>query len=178
MLALHLQIEDPFFSEALEEILPQLGVFVTNNENECDGILSSSKQSSTDLPALNILSLPRPIRLLDFISHLENLPYSQSLTFSHFSLNLREKILKNLKTQEMYRLTGKECQCLRFLHQHKEQEISKDRLLKEIWGYHPDTTTHTLETHVYRLRQKLEENPASPQILRNCTLGYVFSVAV
>lgn len=177
MLILHLQIDDPFFSAAFEEILPQTGVFLTKNENECDGILSSSTSSAPDLPVLNIVSLPKSIRLIDFMSLLENLPYSRSLTFSHFSLDLREKILKNLKTQETHRLTGKECQCLRFLHQHKGQEISKERLLKEIWGYHPDTTTHTLETHIYRLRQKLEENPAIPQLLRNCTVGYVLSEA-
>lgn len=175
MLTLHLHAEDPFISEAFEEILPQTGVCLTKNEDECDGILSSSHASSINLPVLNILNLPRPLRLVELISLLENLPYSQSLSFSHFSLDLREKILKNLKTQKKHRLTGKECQCLHFLYQHKGQEISKDRLLKEIWGYHPTTTTHTLETHIYRLRQKLEENSAMPQILRNCAIGYVLA---
>jgi DNA-binding response OmpR family regulator len=104
---------------------------------------------------------------------LENLPYQQEITFSHFSLDLREKNLKNLKTQKTQRLTEKEVQLLRFFHQNKGQDMAKDKLLKEIWGYHPDVETHTLETHIYRLRQKIEEDPNAPDILLNGKEGYL-----
>ena len=86
---------------------------------------------------------------------------------------MREKILKNLKTQSLKRLTEKECQLLRFFHQNKGQEITKERLLKEIWDYHPEAETHTLETHIYRLRQKLEEDPNNPEVLLNGKDGYL-----
>ncbi|MBI2707054.1 MAG: winged helix-turn-helix domain-containing protein [Proteobacteria bacterium] len=177
MLNLNLQIQDLLFLEALEEILPQAGIYIKKDETECEGVLCTSLQSECTLPSLNLALLSRPLRLLDLLSLLENLPYSQDLSFSSFSLDLRERILKNVKTQKVHRLTGKECQLLRFFHQNKGQELSKDTLLKEIWEYHPDAATHTLETHIYRLRQKLEDDSACPQLLRNCKDGYVFSVA-
>ena len=172
ILKLHLQIKESLLLEALREILPQAGVCIKKNADECDGILHTALHSKSPLPSLNLLSLPRPLRFASLLALLENLPYSQDLAFSHFSIDLREKVLKNFKTQKEHRLTGKEYQLLRFFHQNRGQEISKDTLLKEIWEYHPRAETHTLETHIYRLRQKLEENPTLPQILLNCKDGY------
>ncbi len=173
MLQIYLPIHETILREALEDLLPQAGICIKGDENECDGILfTPPHQRSSSLPSLNFLSLSRPLKFLELLSFLENLPYSQEITFAHFSLDLREKILKNLKTQELQRLTEKECQLLRFFHQNKGQDLSKDRLLKEIWDYHPDAETHTLETHIYRLRQKLEEDPNVPHILLNGKEGY------
>ncbi len=178
MLNINLQIEDLLFVRIFEEILPQAGICIKKDKNECDGILCASSSLSSPLPALNFSNLPRPLRFLDLLSLLENLPYSQNLSFAHFSLDLREKILKNHHTQKVHRLTGKECQLLHFFHQNKGQKLSKDTLLTKIWDYHPEAATHTLETHIYRLRQKLEDDSAFPQILRNCKDGYIFSEAV
>jgi hypothetical protein len=172
MLHINLQILDPILREALGELLPQAGISLKEDESECDGLLFIPPKGESALPSLNFYNLSRPIRFRELLSLLENLPYSQDILFAHFSLDLREKILKNLKTHEVQRLTEKECQLLRFFHQNKGQELSKDRLLKEIWEYHPDAETHTLETHIYRLRQKLEEDPNLPQILLNGKEGY------
>jgi len=172
MLKIHMQIQDLFLLEALQELLPQAGICIKSNKNESEGLLFTPPYSGGALPSLNFSNLVQPLRFLDLLSLLENLPYSQEITFSHFSLDLREKILKNLKTQEIQRLTEKECQILHFFHQHKGRELSKDKLLTEIWEYHPKAETHTLETHIYRLRQKLEEDPNVPQILLNCKYGY------
>ena len=172
MLKIQLQIEDLLLLEALEELLPQAGICINGNENESEGLLFTPPYSGGALPSLNFSNLGLPLRFLDLLSLLENLPYSQVIIISHFSLDLREKVLKNLKSQEIQRLTEKECQLLHFFHQHKGQELSKDKLLMEIWEYHPQAETHTLETHIYRLRQKLEEDPNVPQILLNCKDGY------
>jgi DNA-binding response OmpR family regulator len=169
---LYLQINDPFLSNALRELLPQAGICLKGNRNECEGVLSTTCAEADSLPSLNFFSLPQPLRFLDLLSLLENLPYSQALSFPHFSVDLREKVLKNFKTQQTHRLTGKECQLLRFFHHNRGQELSKDTLLREIWEYHPHAETHTLETHIYRLRQKLEENPTIPQVLLNSKDGY------
>lgn len=173
MLKIGLQIHEPHLLAALQELLPQAGVCLKENEKEWDCLIFIPPYSGNFHPALNILSLTQPLRFLDLLSILENLPYSEDIIFSHFSLDLREKILKNLKTQENQRLTEKECQLLRFFHHNKGLELSKEVLLQEIWGYHPEAETHTLETHIYRLRQKLEEDSMNPQIILNGKEGYV-----
>jgi len=71
------------------------------------------------------------------------------------------------------RLTEKEKEILVFLHNHTGQSVSREDLLNAVWGYAKDIETHTLETHIYRLRQKIEEDPASPQILLTTEAGYV-----
>jgi len=172
MLKIYLKLQDLNSHDALQELLAQAGVCVKKNMEECEGVLYAHLALNTSLPSLNFSSLPLPIRFLDLLSLLENLPYSQEITFFHFTLDLREKILKNLQTQQEQRVTEKECQLLRFFHQNKGKELSKETLLKEIWEYHPEAETHTLETHIYRLRQKLEEDPNVPQILLNCREGY------
>lgn len=69
------------------------------------------------------------------------------------------------------RLTEKETNILKFLYRSGET-VARDTLLHEVWGYNPAVTTHTLETHIYRLRQKIEENPGQAQILITESGGY------
>jgi len=69
------------------------------------------------------------------------------------------------------RLTDKETSILRFLCR-AEQPASRETLLREVWGYNPGLTTHTLETHIYRLRQKIELDAANPTILVTDSRGY------
>jgi DNA-binding response OmpR family regulator len=70
------------------------------------------------------------------------------------------------------RLTEKEAAILRFLHRAGEQAVPREALLKHVWGYNPNVTTHTLETHIYRLRQKIEDNPADARLLITESGGY------
>src|SRR5271157_6029855 len=70
------------------------------------------------------------------------------------------------------RLTEKEAAILRFLHRAGQQAVPRDTLLKHVWGYNANVTTHTLETHIYRLRQKIEDNPAEAQLLVTEAGGY------
>jgi DNA-binding response OmpR family regulator len=69
------------------------------------------------------------------------------------------------------RLTEKETNILKFLHRSGET-VPRDTLLHEVWGYNPAVTTHTLETHIYRLRQKIESNPGQAQLLITEPGGY------
>ena len=62
-------------------------------------------------------------------------------------------------------LTGKEVDILKCLISSAGEAIAKDKLLKQVWNYSSDVTTHTLETHIYRLRQKLEEDPSIPRLI-------------
>jgi DNA-binding response OmpR family regulator len=70
------------------------------------------------------------------------------------------------------RLTDKETNILKYLYRAGGKVISREELLTEVWGYNAGVTTHTLETHVYRLRQKVELDPGDPQILLTDQGGY------
>jgi DNA-binding response OmpR family regulator len=70
------------------------------------------------------------------------------------------------------RLTEKEAAILRYLHRADQQPVDRETLLKQVWGYNANVTTHTLETHIYRLRQKIESNPAEAQLLVTEPGGY------
>jgi DNA-binding response OmpR family regulator len=69
------------------------------------------------------------------------------------------------------RLTEKETNILKYL-QRAGSTVSRDVLLHEVWGYNPAVSTHTLETHIYRLRQKIEKDAANPEILVTEAGGY------
>ena len=70
------------------------------------------------------------------------------------------------------RLTEKETNILKFLYRSGATVVPRDTLLHEVWGYNAGVTTHTLETHIYRLRQKIEPDPANAKILVTEPGGY------
>lgn len=81
------------------------------------------------------------------------------------------KLLVNDKGSKL-KLTEKETAILRFLYRAGQKVVSRDILLSEVWGYNANVTTHTLETHIYRLRQKIEDSPSSARILVTEPGGY------
>lgn len=74
------------------------------------------------------------------------------------------------------RLTEKETSILKYLYRAGGRPVTRDVLLDEVWGYNSGVTTHTLETHVYRLRQKIEPDPANAAILVTEGGGYRLSI--
>jgi DNA-binding response OmpR family regulator len=70
------------------------------------------------------------------------------------------------------RLTEKETSILRYLYRAGGKVVGRDELLQEVWGYNAEVTTHTLETHIYRLRQKIEKDPSSASLLVTEAGGY------
>lgn len=70
------------------------------------------------------------------------------------------------------RLTEKETNILKYLYRSGAHPVSREELLTEVWGYNAGVTTHTLETHVYRLRQKIEPDPANARLLVTEAGGY------
>ncbi len=70
------------------------------------------------------------------------------------------------------RLTEKETNILKYLYRATEGVVARDVLLHEVWGYNAGVTTHTLETHIYRLRQKIEPDPSNARLLVTESGGY------
>ena len=92
-------------------------------------------------------------------------------TIGPYSFQPSSKLLVGAKGNKV-RLTEKETAILRFLFRAGQRSISREVLLQEVWGYNSGVTTHTLETHIYRLRQKIEKDAAVPEILVTEAGGY------
>ena len=82
-------------------------------------------------------------------------------TIGPYTFRPSSKLLLNPKGNKV-RLTEKETAILRYLYRAGQRPVSRETLLQEVWGYNSGVTTHTLETHIYRLRQKVEKDAASP----------------
>jgi DNA-binding response OmpR family regulator len=89
----------------------------------------------------------------------------------HYSFKPAAKLLVDEKGSKV-RLTEKETSILKYLLRAGEKVVSRDVLLHEVWGYNAGVTTHTLETHIYRLRQKIEKDPSSAELLVTEAGGY------
>ncbi len=84
------------------------------------------------------------------------------------------KVLIDEKGKKL-RLTDKEANILKYLYRAGSKPVSREELLAEVWGYNAGVTTHTLETHIYRLRQKIEPEPANSRLLITEAGGYRLS---
>lgn len=76
------------------------------------------------------------------------------------------------ETGRKIRLTEKETNILKYLLRAPDKVVGRDVLLHEVWGYNAGVTTHTLETHIYRLRQKIEPDPSNVSLLLTESGGY------
>lgn len=106
-------------------------------------------------------------------AHLRQFDQSEDATFSigHYTFKPAAKLLQDSEGKRV-RLTEKETAILKYLYRAGEKPVTRDVLLHEVWGYNSGVTTHTLETHIYRLRQKMERNPAASELLVTEGGGY------
>ncbi len=88
-----------------------------------------------------------------------------------YSFRPASKLLLD-EAEKKIRLTEKETNILKYLYRAGNAVVARDVLLHEVWGYNAGVTTHTLETHIYRLRQKIEPDPANAKILVTEPGGY------
>lgn len=94
-----------------------------------------------------------------------------TFTVGPYTFKPSQKLMTDAKGAKV-RLTEKEASIIKYLYRAGEKVVTRDILLEEVWGYNSGVTTHTLETHVYRLRQKIERDPSSAEILVTESGGY------
>ncbi len=106
-------------------------------------------------------------------SHLRQHEHSEDAVFriGPYSFKPASKLLLRDDNKKI-RLTEKETAIIKFLYRAGEQSVGRDTLLADVWGYNAGVSTHTLETHIYRLRQKIERDPAHAEILVTEGGGY------
>ena len=97
-------------------------------------------------------------------------------TIGPYTFQPSAKLLLDEPHRKKIRLTDKETAILKYLYRTGDRVVSREVLLDEVWGYNAGVTTHTLETHVYRLRQKIERDPANACILVTEPGGYRLAV--
>ena len=86
------------------------------------------------------------------------------IEFSDYILYPAQREIVNIETEQTFKLTEKETAICKYLYKNSDKYVSKQDLLTQVWGYAEDATTHTVETHIYRLRQKVEVGGGAPLI--------------
>lgn len=126
--------------------------------------------------------LVKPFEMAELIARIEALlrratataPESPVLQLGNLRIDLRGTEVS--RAGEVVPLSAREFQLLRYFVEHRGTTLSRNILLKEVWGYSTGTYTRTLDVHIFSLRQKLEADPKAPQfILTVPGLGYKFS---
>ena len=148
-------------------------VMLTGADTEADTILG------LDAGANDYVAKPFKfgVLLARVRAHLRSHEQSEDAVFKVGPYEFRPAV-KMLVTAEdrKIRLTEKETSILKFLYRAGGKAVTRDVLLDEVWGYNSGVTTHTLETHVYRLRQKIEPDPSNASILLTESGGYRLSL--
>ena len=145
-------------------------IMLTGADSDSDTILgleSGANDYVTKPFRLNVL-------LARIRAHIRQHEQSEDAVFviGPYSFQPSAKILIETTTEKKVRLTEKETSILKFLFRAGDKPVTRETLLDEVWGYNAGVTTHTLETHVYRLRQKIEKDPSNATILVTEPGGY------
>lgn len=150
-------------------------IMLTANASEADTILG------LDAGANDYVTKPFKfgILLARIRAHLRQHLISEDASYpiGHYMFKPGEKILTNTETEEKIRLTEKETAILKYLKRAEGATISREKLLNEVWGYNSNVTTHTLETHIYRLRQKIETDTSKAKIILTESGGYSMGIS-
>jgi DNA-binding response OmpR family regulator len=150
-------------------------IVVTDSDDEAD-VVRVLNAGAVDY-------LMKPLRLNELLARLKAqlrvFDVSEHATFmiGQYSFRPAAKLLTDQLGRRL-RLTNKEMEILKFLYRAGAKTVTRAILLDGVWGYNAGVTTHTLETHIYRLRQKMEVNPAECQMLITDQGGYRLNIAI
>lgn len=172
MIDIFIQIENPFEKKAFEELFKQGHFNICAIPHQEVIVVSDSLLSSWTGKFLLLSTFSKPFYATDILSALNSLSQNHQIIVNDYLLNHKERHLVYLKTNKTFKLTEKEVEIIKYLFLN-EREISKEELLKAVWNYHESAETHTLETHIYRLRQKIEIDPSFPSFILNGNKGYL-----
>ena len=145
-------------------------VMLTGADSEADTVLG------LDAGANDYVTKPFRLGVLlaRLRAHLRQSEQSEDAvyTIGPYTFRPGAKLMTDAGGRRKVRLTEKETAILKYLYRAGDRVIGRDKLLGEVWGYNAGVTTHTLETHVYRLRQKIERDPTRAEILVTEPGGY------
>ena len=184
-----IQLYAPEFSIAREDDDKDYDIYVLDEKKE---LLPRLREKHVKSPIVllekNIESLTesgdlvflmeKPFRLNEFLNNLRSCinKFENSsdayLTFNNYELHPAAKEILNLRNNELIKLTEKEVAVIKYLYKAKDKIVSKTDLLQDVWDYNAEVSTHTIETHIYRLRQKVEHDDVDAQLIITENGGY------
>ena len=181
----------PFDLIILDVMLPRKSGFVVCRDIRQAGLITpilmptARGQTSDKVNGLRIGAddyVTKPFNMLELMARVEALlrrapsrPAAQTGGFDFGSIHVDLVGTEATRTGEVVNLSAREFQLLRYFIEHRGATLSREELLKQVWGYSADMYTRTVDVHVASLRQKLEEDPKQPRfILTVQGLGYKF----
>ncbi len=135
-----------------------------------------SQDSSATHIVAKPFSLPAFLNELHACINIFENSESGYIAFNRYIVRPVKKDIFNQRNGEVIKLTEKEIAILKYLYKNRSRIVSKNELLQEVWGYAPDASTHTIETHIYRLRQKVEHDDAAAQLISTLEGGYQLKI--
>ena len=143
------------------------------NGSQCIKILATNTNEKKSNIFDGVINLPTSVKefnkIVEISASKKQFSINSSIKIKDYSLDKNEK--KLIKTNISVILTEKEIQLLELFILNKKP-ISKDKILSLVWKYSSDADTHTVETHIYRLRKKIYENFTDEQFILNNKEGY------
>ena len=143
-----------------------------------DLIVTEKTKEHAEYPACPVLfiSTIKKVRLGTVLRHIgqmlaQPVLYINDISLGSYVFKPQEKLLIPVKGEDII-LTDREADILAYLVRHQGKPVSRDELLKNVWQYQKGVDTHTLETHIYRLRQKIEISADDHPILQTVEGGY------
>lgn len=162
-----------FLSNSLDSYTQELVIDLRAKLLESIFLMIYKSSENFEFPGLKIKA---PFRIADLFKLLQERieildPFQNRFRFAGCEYNRSEKTLTD-PAGHVHRLTEKEAAILSYLYDADGDSVSRETLLRDLWGYHSDTQTHTVETHVYRLRQKIEKDLGHSPIIITDQRGY------
>jgi len=157
---LAIRSDSPNVARNLQSLAAQWGIEIAD---DAPMLLRHTAQGLQLVRGMDVTPLPGPIHPRALLAVLQQQPATPSMVTILANGWLFDPVLRSLGREgEVIALTEKESLLFAALWQATPEALSRDVLLKEIWSYDPDIETHTLETHIYRLRQKIEALTPTP----------------
>lgn len=172
-----------FSSVVAEQVRGELGLAceIAETAEELKRFAPSAKAVVTDSQS-NTFSVPvvavsaKPVRLRDILADIRQALQKNAdetlLLGKEYMFSTRLKQLTHIPSGISSGLTDKEVQLLQCMNEAGKHGIGREELLKQVWGFEGDVNTHTLETHIYRLRGKLRELSGSDGLIEASEGGY------